>query len=244
MEIKRCPNGHHYDPEKYVTCPYCDHQKENQAFTFDRPAGAVSRTMPITSDYGKTEPVSGGFSADASNVTPQPMKTSAFLEKDEGFFPKTVPLDDREGRANVDKKVEEYDPTLPVGAMTPPKDMQFDPGVVFNPVTGWLVCVDGASKGTDYRIRGQYNYIGRAKHMDICIPGDEYISAEKAAILAYDDIEKKFFIAPGMGHNLVRLNGRMVMGSEMLNPYDKIVIGKTTLVFVPLCGEQFDWKDR
>lgn len=174
----------------------------------------------------------------------------------------TVPVTNANGQENANHGVDDYGPTLAAGIDTTPKGPQTGSGngtvhisgdygsyhtspvpTAFNPVTGWLVCVEGASKGTDYRIRSQYNYIGRAKHMDICISGDEFISGEKAAILAYDDMERKFFIAPGMGHNLIRLNDKMVMGSEMLKAYDIITVGKTKLLFIPLCGEQFDWKN-
>lgn len=266
MEITRCPNGHFYDAEKCATCPTCANENGSQPFTFGDGMGASYNPMPTAptaSEYGATEPISGGFAGGPSMGAQMPpqsmMQTSAFVETKADSFPKTVPVEDGAGKAGAGNGVEDYGQTMPVGMgpsgaqaktnaasdFIPPFSTTPVPptNAVFNPVTGWLVCIDGPSKGTDYRIRSQYNYIGRAKHMDICISGDEYISAEKAAILAYDDMEKKFFIAPGMGHNLVRLNGRMVMGSEMLNPYDKIVIGKTTLVFVPLCGEQFDWKE-
>ena len=206
-----------------------------------------------------------GIYTDGFVTPPQAMKTEAFKGGNEkvNTISETAPVDDKNGQANAKKKVDDYDPTMPAGIDTTPNGPQTGSGngtvhisgdygkgyhtspvpTAFNPVTGWLVCVEGASKGTDYRIRSQYNYIGRAKHMDICISGDEYISSEKAAILAYDDMERKFFIAPGMGHNLIRLNDKMVMGSEILKAYDVITVGKTKLLFIPLCGEQFDWKN-
>jgi len=271
MEITRCPKGHFYDADKCSTCPVCANENGTQEFTLggnpNPPMGAPAPTM---TDYGATEPVKGGFDGqptfvDDGGISPQVMKTEAFMGGNEKMdtVSKTVPVDDPNGQANAKKKVQDYEPTMPAGIDTTPNGSQTGSGngtvhiggdygkgyhtspvpTAFNPVTGWLVCVEGASKGTDYRIRSQYNYIGRAKHMDICISGDEFISAEKAAILAYDDMERKFFIAPGMGHNLIRLNDKMVMGSEMLNAYDVITVGKTKLLFIPLCGEQFDWKN-
>lgn len=115
---------------------------------------------------------------------------------------------------------------------------------VFNPVVGWLVCIKGASRGADFQIHSQYNYIGRAKHMDICIPTDPHISAEKAAVLAYDNNDKTFFFAPGSGHNLVRVNGSVVMTPVVLKAYDVLTIGETQLLFVPLCGDHFDWNNQ
>ena len=110
-------------------------------------------------------------------------------------------------------------------------------------VTGWLVCVKGPNKGMDFRIHSQNNHIGRAKHMDICIPGDPTISSERAATLIYDYKGKKFLIAAGTGLTLTYLNGEIVTGSAILKAYDVINIGDTDLLFIPLCGEQFDWKN-
>ncbi|MCC8150445.1 MAG: hypothetical protein LIO96_03045 [Lachnospiraceae bacterium] len=66
-----------------------------------------------------------------------------------------------------------------------------------NPVSGWLVCVDGPAKGCDYRIHGGYNYIGR-EIGDICIPGDQKISREKHAVVAYDERDRLFFCGSGL----------------------------------------------
>lgn len=256
MEITRCPNGHYYDADKCPTCPVCANENGTQEFTLagEPNSPLPPQSAPTVAGYTPTEPVKGGFDVDGASVPPQMMQTSAFNGGDEkmGTISKTIPVTGANGQENANKGVDDYGQTMPAGITPSDTNSQTAPGnngytsavpTVFNPVTGWLVCIEGASKGTDYRIRSQYNYIGRAKHMDICISGDEYISSEKAAILAYDDMERKFFIAPGMGHNLIRLNDKMVMGSEMLKAYDIITVGKTKLLFIPLCGEQFDWKN-
>lgn len=256
MEITRCPNGHYYDADKCPTCPVCANENGTQEFTLGgTPNPPQAAPAPTMAGYTPTEPVKDGFNVDGASVPPQAMTTEAFNGGDEkmGTISPTIPVTGANGQENVNHGVVDYGPTLAAGIDTTPntnahtsnkKNGYTSPmPTTFNPVTGWLVCIEGASKGTDYRIHSQYNYIGRAKHMDICISGDEYISSEKAAILAYDDMERKFFIAPGMGHNLIRLNDKMVMGSEMLKAYDIITVGKTKLLFIPLCGEQFDWKN-
>ncbi len=68
--------------------------------------------------------------------------------------------------------------------------------VPFDPVVGWLVCIEGATKGTDYRIHSQNNYIGRSAKMDISIPEDSHISAENSAIIAYDNRIASSTLAP------------------------------------------------
>lgn len=134
-----------------------------------------------------------------------------------------------------DMGVEDYDDA------TQPVNMGGIEG--FSPVTGWLVCVDGPDRGTDYRIRAGYNYIGRGEDMDICIRGDQKIGRERHAMLAYDQEERVFFFGPADGKSIVRLNGKMVMTPTELNAHDEITIGSTKLLFIPLCGEKFDWNE-
>jgi hypothetical protein len=50
---------------------------------------------------------------------------------------------------------------------------------VARPVCGWIVCVNGPSKGRDYKIRAGKNFIGRADDMDIQILGDNDISQSR-----------------------------------------------------------------
>lgn len=114
----------------------------------------------------------------------------------------------------------------------------------FTPVVGWLVCVDGPAEGTDYRIRAGYNYIGRSENMDICILGDNNIGRERHAMIAYDPQEKIYFFGPADGRSIVRKNDKMVMVPTELAAYDIVRIGSTKLMFVPLCGEHFNWKDE
>lgn len=110
-----------------------------------------------------------------------------------------------------------------------------------DPVVGWLVCEDGKEKGRDYRIHTDNNFIGRGEKMDICIRGDETISRENHAIVSYDSQEKIFYFSPGDGRSIVRLNDKAIFQTMELKAYDRVTIGKTKLLFVPLCGPDFEW---
>jgi hypothetical protein len=110
-----------------------------------------------------------------------------------------------------------------------------------DPVVGWLVSVEGKEKGRDYRIHTDNNFIGRSEKMDICIRGDDTISRENHAVISFDAREKIFYFSPGDGRSIVRLGGKAVFATTQLHAYDMIEIGKTKLVFLPLCGEQFEW---
>jgi hypothetical protein len=113
-----------------------------------------------------------------------------------------------------------------------------------NPVVAWLVCVDGKEKGRDYRILDGNNKIGRSNKMDICISGDDTVSREDEAIVTYASAVKKYYIIAGTGGNVVYVNGDplLVSQSRELNAYDRIKLGKTTLMFIPMCGEKFQWE--
>ena len=108
------------------------------------------------------------------------------------------------------------------------------------PVVGWLVCVEGAMRGNDYRIRAGYNYIGR-EIGDIHIRGDQTISRQRHAKIAYDADTHQYFFSPDEGRNLLRVNGKTIMIPVELHNYDILTIGQTKLMFVALCGDHFSW---
>ncbi|HEY6328270.1 MAG TPA: FHA domain-containing protein [Blastocatellia bacterium] len=110
-----------------------------------------------------------------------------------------------------------------------------------NPVVGWLVCTEGPSSGRDFRIFSERNFIGRASTMNISIPGDGSISRERHAILTYNPKKNSFSLAPGESTGLVYLNNGEVDRPTELKAYDRIQIGRTELLFVPFCGEKFQW---
>lgn len=109
-----------------------------------------------------------------------------------------------------------------------------------NPVVGWLVCIVGPDLGRDYRIRSQRNFVGRSANMDICIAGDEAVSREKHATITYNPKKNTFRLTAGDSHGIVYLNGEDIDTAE-LSPYDRIELGRTQLVFIPFCGEKFQW---
>lgn len=146
-----------------------------------------------------------------------------------------------------------YDPgavTVPNGATYMAQQPAADEGKTvgfmskktgIDPVVGWLVCINGASKGIDYRIKAEKNFIGRDKSNDIVIENDNSISREKHAIISYNPKSSVYVIMPGDGRGLVYLNGEEVFAATELKAGDRIELGDTTLYFVPLCGEMFKW---
>jgi len=114
---------------------------------------------------------------------------------------------------------------------------------ILNPVTGWLVCIEGPSKGRDYKIRTEKNFIGRSDGMDIQILGDNAIARKNHAVIVYDPKKRKTLLLPGDSHGLVYYNGDAIYGPVDLAPFDTIELGKSKFLFVPLCGENFEWPE-
>lgn len=108
------------------------------------------------------------------------------------------------------------------------------------PVVGWLVCIEGPVRGADYRVHAGYNYIGRESG-DIQIRGDQQISRQNHAMIAFDSSELTYFVGPAAGRNLIKVNGKTVLNAVEISSYDVISIGTTKLIFVALCGERFSW---
>lgn len=111
------------------------------------------------------------------------------------------------------------------------------------PVVGWLVCIEGAQVGEDYKIRREKNFIGRAEEMHIQIIGDNCISRKNHAIIIYDPKNRNFILKSGDSSGLVYLNNEAVYTPVELKPYDTIQMGKSKFIFIPLCGVHFEWGD-
>lgn len=116
------------------------------------------------------------------------------------------------------------------------------PAVSMEQAVGWLVVINGKGRGRDLRIPPGQSKIGREQGDIVLNFGDTSISRDKHAMLAYDPQENIFFISCGDGRNPTKVNGKMLMNTKVLNPFDRIRFGNTDLLFVPLCGDHFNWE--
>ncbi len=107
---------------------------------------------------------------------------------------------------------------------------------------GWLVVIEGPGRGTPFALHYGVSNIGRAADQTVSLRfGDNSISRESHAVLAYDEDSNTFYIGHTGKANLVRLNGRPVLSTEEIANFDLIRIGETTLRFVGFCGPEFAW---
>ena len=226
------------------------------------------KTEPIGGfgNYGKTEPINGfpGFGENYGGTETEPNGQFGEVKTVTGGFDDQKPTDFGGWAGGVQP---DDIPTQPNGASrfgsdtTKPQNaadgFPFDdigPTQVvgpdegrffgFMPVVGWLVCIEGNDRGRDFRLHTGYNTIGKNPGNDVCISGDNYVSRERHAMIAYDQEENLFFLAPGTSVNLVRLNGKVLMTPSEIKANDILTIGRSKLMFVPLCTESFNWRKQ
>ena len=111
-------------------------------------------------------------------------------------------------------------------------------------LAGWLAVISELGRGQSYTLTFGLNNIGRSKENHVAIQnGDQSISREKHASIIYDYTNNIFYVKHGEGQFLTYLNGEVLLETRQLKPYDRIRVGVTELMFVPLCGEAFKWED-
>jgi len=109
------------------------------------------------------------------------------------------------------------------------------------PVCGWLVCIEGARAGKDYKIRDGKNFIGRADDMDIQILGDNQIVRRNHAVIAYDKKKRESVMLPGDSNGIAYVNDTACYVPVQLEAYNIIEMGESKFLFVPFCGDNFSW---
>ena len=117
--------------------------------------------------------------------------------------------------------------------------------VTIEPVTGWLSVISpsSADRGRSFTLKSGGNTIGKGKSADVLLAHDPTLSGEADAMIIYDPEDRLFFIQPIQNTAHIRLNGRLINMTSELAPYDRVVVGNTEMVFVPLCCEKFSWEN-
>jgi hypothetical protein len=153
---------------------------------------------------------------------------------------KTIPL--RQDAGDGGKTVPIHGGAAPAGGPAGATRRLIREQLGIDPVVGWLVCLDGPDRGRDYRIRAEKNFIGRDPSMDICLAGDDSISRQKHATVAFEPKKGTFWLIPGEASGLVYLNGEVLYAPAQLKERDIVELGKTKLVLVPFVNDGFHWE--
>jgi len=109
-------------------------------------------------------------------------------------------------------------------------------------VVGWLVGLNGASRGESFPLRIGRNVLGRDRRSDVVVPDDQ--ASSHHADLVFRPEERRFIL---MDHNST--NGTYVNEVEIeprrdLSTKDVIRIGSHRFLFMPLCHDGFFWDDE
>ncbi len=150
-----------------------------------------------------------------------------------GFSSNSSKMGDTVAPESYRKKQKQEDKTVGV----------FGKRMNLEPVTAWLVCIEGTNKGKDYKLWAKNNTIGRSEDMDVCIKGDMSISRQNHARLSYDEKHNNFYLIPAENTNNIYINDEPVYIPTKLSAYDCIEFGESKMIFVPFCSDKFTWKD-
>ena len=116
------------------------------------------------------------------------------------------------------------------------------PHAMEDPPVGWLVVVAGPGQGNVLSLGNGANSIGRDDTERLQLNfGDDMISRTNHTTVTYDPRGRQFYIQHGGGTNLTYINDQPVLAPQELQANTNILVGNTTLRFVPLCGAQFNW---
>lgn len=240
MNMQMCKNGHFYDADRDLECPHC---KREESAGNQFPKTGIVTDFPTTGcymkNYNQPKEVEYPKTAPVGNVAVEYPKTMP-VGNVASEFPKTMPVDSMPAEfpktAPVGIVPAEFPKTAPVGKME-----QVPSATGWNPVLGWLVCVEGKKKGKDYRLTQEINYIGRATSNDICLDFDEELSRDMMFTIAYIKQNRVFRLNVEQSINQVFVNGVPVISEMYLRDKDVISIGGTKLKLVCFCDISFDW---
>ncbi|MEL6508276.1 MAG: FHA domain-containing protein [Pseudomonadota bacterium] len=114
-----------------------------------------------------------------------------------------------------------------------------------DPVVGWLVVIGGPGLGMSRSLGAGMNSVGRDPSERVALDfGDKQISGQDHLRILYDDANRAFYVAPGSGRTISRVNGQIIAQTMPLEDHAVLELSKKTKVhFVSFCGEAFDWSD-
>lgn len=208
---RTCSAGHVYDADQFASCPYCN--RNTRAIQFGAGGGYTPTAAP--GGYGNTA-ASGGYDA---AIPPTGGRDSTIGET---VMPEAIR-----------RRMEQEKDNRTVG--------EFKRRLGYEPVVGWLVCVEGPEVGKDYRLYGRINTIGRAEDNDVVLAQEHTVSQKNHVRLAYDAKHNNYQLIPGDGSNVTYLNDEPLYVPQRLNAYDILEMGETKLMFIPLCNDRFRW---
>lgn len=215
MADKRCDNGHFID-ESWDICPYCPQDASEPEIPVVRPRAVE---MPIPS-------------AAPPQPQPQPLTRAAAA-----VAAPSAGVEPRRGTAPGPVAV----PSL----SSPPMERTVAASKIDSAkryVVGWLVSLNGASRGESFPVRMGRNVIGRDRRSDIVVQDDQ--ASSHHADLVFRPEEKRFILMDHNSTNGTYVNEHEIEPRRDLSAKDIIRIGSHRYIFTPLCHDGFHWDDE
>lgn len=212
MADKRCDNGHFID-ETWDICPYCPVEAVEQPVAVVQPRTAeVPRPARPAAAPPKPAAAQPAAGARREPVT-APVTPSAVSAAEPAPMERTVAAQRLESAAQAKRYV-----------------------------VGWLVGLDGSSRGESFALRMGRNVLGRDRRADVVVNDDQ--ASSHHADLVFRPEERRFIL---MDHNST--NGTYVNDVEItprtdLSPRDVVRVGNHRYLFIPLCREGFFWDEE
>lgn len=256
MRVIQCEKGHYYDSEKYAECPVClklANKSKDEKIKTEK----IEEINPIDFTLLKEcEEVTQILIPNESSNEPHTTKPEELdIDKDvSSHFDR--PDDDGVTQVSFwNNSVEECDENMPNFEITNPDDnemTQVFSGISNNvekvkritksmykgPVVGWLVAIKGPHLGQSFELYAKKNYIGRNDNNIVCLSLDKTVSRTSPLAVIFDSKKCEFIAMAGNSDQTAYINDQLVLQPIKLDANDCIVIGNTSLLFVPFITQE------
>jgi len=212
---KRCENGHFID-ESWDLCPYCPAESGEQEIPVVRPT-RTPRVEGATEVPAQREPL-----RPVTAATPAPRREAVQTERPPMERTQSPPID----RTVAIPKIGD------AGAAGQGKRY----------VVGWLIGLNGSTRGESYPVRMGRNVLGRDRRSDILVNDDQ--ASSHHADLVFRPEERRFIIMDHNSTNGTYVNEEEIEPRRDLMGRDVIRIGLQKFLFLPLIQDGFYWDDE
>lgn len=226
MADKRCDNGHFID-EAWDICPYCPQDESEPEIPVVRPR-SIEQVAPSAAAAAAPSAQS------AAQPAPQPPRPLAAVPEPR---PVSVPTRPRSDSAAAAAAVAVQPAERTVAAQRLEAGQQQKRYVV-----GWLVGLNGPSRGEAFPVRMGRNVIGRDRRSDIVINDDQ--ASSHHADLVFRPEERRFILMDHNSTNGTYVNEMEIEPRRDLIEKDVVRIGSHRFLFSPLCHDGFHWDDE
>lgn len=237
MADKRCDNGHFID-EAWDICPYCPQDESEPEIPVVRPrsleqsanaqSNAPAPARAAAPSHG--QPASAAIAAHPAAL-PRPLSPVPELR------PVSMPTRSRSDSGAAAAAVAAPPAERTVAAQRLDVGQQQKRFVV-----GWLVGLNGPSRGEAFPVRMGRNVIGRDRRSDIVINDDQ--ASSHHADLVFRPEERRFILMDHNSTNGTYVNEMEIEPRRDLIEKDIVRVGSHRFLFSPLCHDGFHWDDE